>query len=228
MRIFRFIIIGIIVTALVAWLFGSFPKIFPTAQFMVSGPKDVLLEVAIYERLGTQDVMIYNRGADPLDENYSIGKKQNFPLWFGCLQDNANRAEALTIRGADWSEQCQGWPLPAFRSVMHGNTNSGSYYLTYGEFYIGFLPWNDSGAALAYIPIWWGLLVDVLLFSTAYAVGEMLFLKIFHWIWAIRHPDKTICPICKYDLRGSGGREAGCPECGWERAEGEGKSGDNV
>jgi len=34
-----------------------------------------------------------------------------------------------------------------------------------------------------------------------------------------------LCAACSYDLRGSG-RGAGCPECGWSRPEGEGKSGD--
>jgi len=39
--------------------------------------------------------------------------------------------------------------------------------------------------------------------------------------FAIRRPG--CCPICGFDLRGSG-VDAGCPECGWNRPEGEGKS----
>jgi len=35
--------------------------------------------------------------------------------------------------------------------------------------------------------------------------------------------ESSKCPDCGYDLRGSG-RAAGCPECGWNRSEGEGKN----
>ncbi|MHC4093537.1 MAG: exosortase/archaeosortase family protein [Planctomycetota bacterium] len=34
-------------------------------------------------------------------------------------------------------------------------------------------------------------------------------------VWAQSHRGRTICPVCKYDLRGS--LACGCPECGWRR-----------
>lgn len=45
-------------------------------------------------------------------------------------------------------------------------------------------------------------------------------------LWVIQRfnlpANMTLCPRCGYDLHGSGGRDAGCPECGWNRPESEG------
>lgn len=41
-----------------------------------------------------------------------------------------------------------------------------------------------------------------------------------NWSW-LRPIRRHQCLMCRYDLRGSGGREAGCPECGWNRAQGD-------
>ena len=41
-----------------------------------------------------------------------------------------------------------------------------------------------------------------------------------NWSW-LRPIRRHQCPMCRYDLRGSVGRETGCPECGWNRAQGD-------
>ena len=63
--------------------------------------------------------------------------------------------------------------------------------------------------------IWPGFLIDTLFYAA-------LWLGLIVGFGATKRALRTrrgLCPKCKYDLRGD--LDAGCPECGWNRAEAE-------
>lgn len=64
---------------------------------------------------------------------------------------------------------------------------------------------------LPYKPIWFGLLVNILLYSSIF----YFFLFGFVQLKRARRRRRGRCPKCNYDLRGD--FDPGCPECGWGR-----------
>jgi hypothetical protein len=117
-------------------------------------------------------------------------------------------------------EDLRGWPWPALRCEWDGrSTTTGG-----GRDWSGGRPYADwssptpsiwDARAVPLDPVWPGLLADVGLF------GGLWMLALGGWRAARRVTRHTLgrCAACGYSLKGSGGPDAGCPECGWRRSD---------
>lgn len=117
-------------------------------------------------------------------------------------------------------EDGAGWPARALASFSENSTASGWNRSTTTDAI--FLEANLTGntrygtyRALPLRPIWLGFLLDMLFYA-------VIWVCVFFALRATRQTLRTrrgLCPMCGYDLRGD--FDAGCPECGWNRAEDE-------
>jgi len=92
---------------------------------------------------------------------------------------------------------------------------------------------EDGGEVFAFEPglriHWMAVTINYVRDLCTYLFIASIFL--FALIFSIRirrnrRIRRGLCPYCKYDLRGCG-LGVGCPECGWNRQECEGRAGDN-
>lgn len=112
------------------------------------------------------------------------------------------------------TEHAYGWPMPA---VWLAPDPSDPASLSVGVE----LPGGDSdGFTLR--PMWWGLLVDSIVFGISWwlvlaAARRVAAVLAAPFAWRARRAKRRrargLCPACGYDLRGA--FRGGCPECGW-------------
>ncbi len=65
-------------------------------------------------------------------------------------------------------------------------------------------------------PIWPGFLIDTLFYGAIW-FGLLFGFGATRTALRALRTRRGLCPMCGYDLRGN--LDAGCPECGWNRAE---------
>ena len=105
-----------------------------------------------------------------------------------------------------------GWPLRAFEVESRATSTKPPELLAA----LGPVPsWlRPGGASLRHVPtrpIWYGLLLDSLLYA-------VLLWSMLAGSWAtlrVSRLRRCRCPACNYDLRGD--LAHACPECGWRR-----------
>jgi len=118
--------------------------------------------------------------------------------------------------------EARGWPYPALYLEFEWRGTDDP--MTYSERRLGMIPtglelhdWGGYGATrdLPLIPIWFGFIVNSLIFMVAWLLLVSYVPPAYRWArhrW--RHKEGE-CPRCRYDLRGD--LKSGCPECGWNR-----------
>ncbi len=154
--------------------------------------------------------------------------KENLWPWWTSTPD----PQPTDILWAGEVQDARGWPLPAFRSkwliectrstpgplTTAGRAPFANVYHLHGGLELPLIepmyPARDSTLrALPLIPIWRGLLLDTLLFAAIIAI-------VHSSVRALRshlRRRRGHCPRCNYDLLHN--VEAGCSECGWNRAQ---------
>jgi len=131
-----------------------------------------------------------------------------------------NRSGAIYAR----LDIARGWPLPALScsvdSLMLGENMIGPVKIGYGIDLGRFPEGTLAGRrVLGLKPIWLGFIVNSLCYSALMALLILI-------LWTLRYNVRLArarCPICNYILQS---QDQGCPECGWNRPEGESKAGD--
>lgn len=74
---------------------------------------------------------------------------------------------------------------------------------------------RKSAQYIPLIPIWWGWLLNVMIYAAALAFICPAMSR--RWGRQARRQRKGLCPLCAYDLKAD--LTTGCPECGWQREE---------
>lgn len=129
-------------------------------------------------------------------------------------------------------EDQRGWPFPALRGRAFGTTNprAGSIWYADGG---SILPARSVGATgvmadnlvtmrlLPMEPMWSGFALDAGFWTLAWIAILLLGGRLAGVVHRRLRVPAGHCPRCRYDLKGD--LAAGCPECGWGRAEGNSK-----
>ncbi len=106
-----------------------------------------------------------------------------------------------------------GWPLPAVRARLFEETDMETFEVTRGPQWLsgpriamGFDLFDESGGRLPLVPVFPGILVNTLFYSSILAL-PLTFAPLRRW----RRRRGGRCGRCGYDLAGIDGP---CPECG--------------
>lgn len=117
----------------------------------------------------------------------------NLPAWVAQPRPDEPDAVYTTVAA--------GWPMPALKSVERRS--------------IGQMPGRDQ--PLPCVPIWRGVVLDTLLYAAVWLLIIGLPVVLARRVRAARRARLGKCPICAYNLAGTGIGSAGkltCPECG--------------
>jgi len=220
------LLFGCCATIITSWVFGT--KEFGPHSF--SGDRlieyeEVEYDVWIDDQFGRFCITILNPVNHSTLGSQFIGDPVELDNRLVDFSLSDEQRSYLSKPGRRWDEEFQGWPMYAFHFHCKEDNiyNPTGTSTDYGRFNVGIFFWNEDGAGIATIPVWSGLAFDTLFFAVIIGVIYSL----MRWlVRRLRRPKHCVCEVCGYDLRGSG-IEAGCPECGWNRPEGEGKSEDN-
>ncbi len=142
-----------------------------------------------------------------------VERRESLSRWMNYRE----RAEIDASPGMIVEDQ-RGWPWTALRCEWDGTTTAAGERVWWGG-----RPYRDwknptptiwDARAIPLEPVWPGLIADVSLFAGLWmlALGGWRGVRRVARCWLGR------CAACGYDLKGSGGAAAGCPECGWGRA----------
>lgn len=133
-----------------------------------------------------------------IDRNY---------MWAGAVQDS--RGWPLRAFSCEWNYSATGASMLGARSEPLLGPVSGGFELP-ARVLSPLIP--PIPRALPFMPIWSGLLLNTLAFSSASFV-VMAALSVTRRL--IRRC-RNVCPRCAYSLAGQS--QPGCPECGWKRS----------
>jgi len=225
----KFLALGVAMTVIVSWCCAIFVDISESNNYKFLGttlPQSLCLGIFQMDDFGSQMYEAFDilDDASPwFDEQIMTNDEiDSIPAWTryrGNIWPTPN-ARLPRIR----TDIARGWPLLALSCTMdavwEGDYSSDPVDIRYG-IDLGHFQGSPhlSRRVLGYKPIWSGILVDSLCFGTLAAFLTFIF-------WTIRYHirlSRTRCPFCNYFLHSG---VPGCPECGWNRPEDEGKAGE--
>jgi hypothetical protein len=192
---------------------------------------DSLPRVGIFEREGSRNVFMVERApgtwamtvlgsagghmADtiPSDELPNRAEADDVPSW-SRLRRTADREARLWL--GVYTETARGWPMLALRETHILDPMAKPPERLIGGIPIRRMaPTGMDPRSLPLIPIWRGLLLNCLIFGTAWYAILFGVPGLLRWRARKIRQIEGQCPSCGYDLEGR--FDAGCPECGWGR-----------
>ena len=130
------------------------------------------------------------------------------PIWARSLVADPLHSNRI---GWSWLAEAHGWP---FRALYYVTVEVGRPGEQPPKVVGGYVVRNNAGIrTLPYTPIWYGFLLDTLLFASIWWL--LLFLP--RQIIDLQRYRRGVCPMCAYDLRRD--YSHGCNECGWRRVD---------
>jgi hypothetical protein len=151
--------------------------------------------------------------AIPFDQLPNRAEIDDVPSW-SRLRTAPDEEPAHEFRV--YTETARGWPMPALRE-----THILDPMAQPPERLIGGIPIQRTAPtgmdprSLPLIPIWRGLILNCLIFGSAWYVILFGVPGLLRWRRRKIRQLAGQCPSCGYDLEGR--LDAGCPECGWGR-----------
>ncbi len=211
-KLVLFLVLGAIVNVAVAWGFAAW-----SAPANVESPEFTSRKIAEDEIEGVTRLRVFGH------------TRVHHGMFSQLIVDGTMGhvlATAWIVPGDNYSETRAGWPLRTLRcrnlaeidmgGRMSITISANTANPIEGGIVLSPFPTGSpaqSWRALPYQPIWTGVVVNTILYAPLVWILTVSFLKMRRVI----RRKRGLCVKCAYDLRGD--FSAGCPECGWRRAE---------
>ncbi len=215
------VVLGLVTSWLVAWGFAIAgpPTSYVNSKTIQQGKLNSTTEMSMSISTSTGRVCKYYRFSQaivsplPPPRTYHKFPPEIKRTGWGLREDYFAQSTGRKLQL--FTETAYGWPAPSLwyadfggrwptpRQIVGGIPLSG-----FGHSYAGI---KVTSAALPYVPIWRGLLINTAFFAAVWAIP----LSLIPVARARRRIRRGLCPDCCYDLCGA--TDGGCPECGWGR-----------